>query len=174
MKGIAMNHFCKSILTGLAAGALTAVLHAGAFAAQSDKNPDDQGKPQHHMMDQDHEAKFREHFAKRTAELHDKLKLNANQEAAWKTYIAAITPPPRPPRPDHAEWKNLSAPERMERMLNHMKEAEGRMSNALAATKTFYATLTPEQQKIFNDNVGMGPMHRHHHDHDGNHGPNKQ
>ena len=167
-----MNKYCKSVLIGIFAASVTAAgMNTGAFAAQGDASgsASAQSAPQHHW-DKDRVAKMREHFAKRLAKLHDKLKLNADQETAWKTYMAAITPQPhaRPERPNRGDWQKLSAPERMEKMLNRMKEAENRLGNALAATKTFYATLTPEQQKIFNDNVGMGPMqrHGHHHDHD--------
>lgn len=91
------------------------------------------------------------YFEKRKAELHDKLKLNAGQEAAWQTYISKVTPMVPTNRPDPAEMQKLSAPERMEKMLGFMKEGENRMSTATAATKEFYAVLTPEQQKIFNE-----------------------
>ena len=58
------------------------------------------------------------------------------------------------------EWSNLTAPERMERRLEMMKGQRRKMTNHLAAVKTFYSVLTPEQQKIFNDNFGRGG-HRH-------------
>ena len=91
-------------------------------------------------------------------------KLTGTQEAAWKTYIAAATPPAPPARPDRAQWEKLSAPERMEKMMTMMKEREGHMATHLAAMKTFYATLSPLQQQIFNDNVGGG-MRGHGHGH---------
>lgn len=91
------------------------------------------------------------YFDKRKTELHDKLKLNANQETAWKTYISKVGPLMPTDRPDRAEMEKLSAPERMEKMLGFMKDRENRMSTATAATKEFYAVLTPEQQKIFNE-----------------------
>jgi protein CpxP len=62
-------------------------------------------------------------------------------------------------RPDRAEWEKLSAPERMEKQLALMKEREARMADRLAATKAFYAQLTPEQQKIFNENFMTGRRH---------------
>jgi hypothetical protein len=63
----------------------------------------------------------------------------------------------------------MSAPERMERMMTMMKEREGHMATHLAAMKTFYATLSPLQQQIFNDNVGRG-MRSHRHGHGRGHG----
>ena len=51
----------------------------------------------------------------------------------------------------------------------HDPAAAIRASRQMAeAAHHLWDALTPEQQKIFNDNVGMGPMgghHRHHHDH---------
>lgn len=93
-------------------------------------------------------------FEKRQAALHDKLKLNANQEAAWKTYLGKIGPVEPGQRPDRDAIAKLSAPERMEKMLGFMKERENRLASATAATKEFYAVLTPEQQKIFNEEAG--------------------
>ena len=91
------------------------------------------------------------YFEKRKNELHDKLKLNANQEPAWQAYISKVTPLMPTNRQDPAEMQKLSAPERMEKMLGFMKEGENRLATATAATKEFYAVLTPEQQKIFNE-----------------------
>ena len=109
-----------------------------------------------------HETARAELNARRQAVLHDKLKLTGSQEAAWKTYIAAATPPAPPARPERGAWEKMSAPERMEKMMSMMKEREGHMTTHLAAMKTFYATLSPLQQQIFNDNVGAGMGHRGH------------
>ena len=57
-------------------------------------------------------------------------------------------------RPDRAEMEKMAAPERMEKMLGMMKDREARMSSHLAALKTFYAILTPEQKKTFDANFG--------------------
>jgi Spy/CpxP family protein refolding chaperone len=61
-----------------------------------------------------------------------------------------------------------TAIERMERMLAHMKEEQTRMEARLAATKKFYARLTPEQRKVFDEELspssrpshGVGPGNR--------------
>lgn len=116
----------------------------------------------HHMMGEgagkgspeQREARMKEYFGKRSAALHDKLKLDAGQEQGWKNYLAAITPAQRPQRPDPAASATLSAPERMEQHLALMKTHEAALSKRLDATKAFYATLTPEQQKVFNENTG--------------------
>ena len=155
-----MKQLHASLLSGfIAAAALSTAAFAAAPASES-KGPD-HGAMQ--GMHQEHDgANYKERIAKRQAILHDKLKLTGNQEAAWKTYIAAATPLAPPARPDRAQWEKMSAPERMERMMTMMKEREAPMAAHLSAMKTFYATLSPLQQQIFNDNVGGGTRgHRH-------------
>ena len=109
---------------------------------------------------------MRERMAKHQAELHDKLKLSAAQESGWKTFVASMMPPAGMKHEDRGSFENISAPERMEKMQAMMKEHEAQMGTRLTALKTFYATLTPEQQKIFDANFGPG-HHRgdHHRDH---------
>lgn len=106
--------------------------------------------------------KMRERMEKRQAELREKLNLNANQDTAWKAYVARMRPADMPQRPSRAEMETLSVPERMEKRLAFMKQAEQRMTERLAATRDFYAVLSPEQQKIFNDEFKGHGRHRHH------------
>jgi protein CpxP len=159
-----MNRLHATMISSLfAAAAFSGAVHAAPPAP--DQGAPDRGAMQgkHHER---HGGDFKERAAARQAALHDKLKLTGNQEAAWKTYIAAATPPAPPARPDRAQWEKMSAPDRMERMMTMMKEREGNMASHLAAMKTFYATLSPLQQQIFNDNVGRGMgAHRHGHGH---------
>jgi protein CpxP len=153
-----MIKFRKHLLIGTAA----LVLGAGSFSAYADK-PGCDGKDGGRMSSRDHgkfEEKMTERMAKRHAELHDKLKLNATQEKAWTTFSDRMKPGARPARPDQAELAKLSAPERMERMLARMQEREKKMADRITATKDFYAVLTPEQQKTFNDQFGPGHGHR--------------
>jgi len=94
--------------------------------------------------------------------LHDKLKLNAEQEVAWKAFIASAPKPAAGMKMNRAEMMKLPAPERMEKMIGFMKEREARMTARLVELKKFYAVLTPEQQKIF-DAESMpqhGRMHK--------------
>jgi Spy/CpxP family protein refolding chaperone len=155
-----MIKFRKHLLIGAAALALG----AGSFSAYADK-PGSDGMDGGRMSSRDHAKsgeQMRERMAKHQAELHDKLKLNASQEQAWGRFADRMKPGARPARPDRAELAKLSAPERMERMLARMQEGEKRMADRLAATKEFYAVLTPEQQKVFNDQFGPGHAHRPH------------
>lgn len=152
-----MTKFRKSILAGMIVLGLGAA-SAAAYADRGDCGPMGMGPAAFGERGKSPE-RMKEHFEKRKAALHDKLKLNASQEAAWQTYIGKLGPMEPPKRPDRAEIDKLSAPERMDKMLASMKEGEKRLVDASAATKEFYAVLTPEQQKIFNEEFGRGFGH---------------
>jgi protein CpxP len=152
-----MNRFKKNVLIGMTVLGigLGGSMGSAAFAAPEGQAPvtGTQDSParmhKHHKHDP---AKFKERMEKRQAELHDKLALTANQEAAWKTFTASMAPAAdHAKRPDRAEWDKLSAPERMEKMLDRSKQRQDAMATRLQAVKKFYAQLTPEQQKVFND-----------------------
>lgn len=106
-------------------------------------------------------------MAERQAALHDALKLNTTQEPAWKTYVTATTTDwTNKQHGNRADMEKLSAPERMEKNLTMTKDREARMASHLTALKTFYATLTPTQQKVFNEQTRHGGK-RHHGEHAG-------
>jgi protein CpxP len=157
-----MNKFRKSLLIGATALSVgSSAFIANAQTAPAEQNHGDRATGEHHRHGgAKSPEQMKEKMARRQAELRDKLNLNASQQSAWNLFAAAITPSGDWKRPDRAEWKNLSAPERLEKQLAMLKEREARMTSVLAATKTFYATLTPEQQKIFNENF-MVRGHRH-------------
>lgn len=98
---------------------------------------------------------------RRQAALHDKLKLSASQEKAWQAFVAKGKElRPKKKRPDSLEFAGLTAPQRMEKMLDRMHEREQNMTRMLGALKTFYAVLTPQQQKIFDDSMPCPGEHR--------------
>jgi Spy/CpxP family protein refolding chaperone len=100
-------------------------------------------------------AKMEAFMAKRAAELKAKLKITATQESAWATFTTAMKPPAHMAdnRPDRAEMDKLTTPERIDKMkvirAQHMAERNAAMEKREEAVKTFYASLSPEQQKIF-------------------------
>lgn len=106
------------------------------------------GRHAHAASMEEHQAKFAEQMAKRQAALHDALKLTPAQEPAWTAFVSATAPTPHAPV-DRAALANLSAPERMEKMIAMQKERSAKMEAHLAALKTFYAQLTPEQKGLF-------------------------
>jgi hypothetical protein len=132
-------------------------------------------KAQHKRMDPAQRMeRMKEHRAKRMAALKDKLKLTAAQEGAWSTYTTANQPPAgaRPKRMERAEFAKLTTPERLERMQTRQAERSAMFAKRADATKTFYAALTPEQQKTFDAETvhAGGHGHRFHRGQDGHGG----
>ncbi len=142
-----MNRSVKMLMAGVAIAALS----AGAYARGGDCEGYGYGMHGGRMgMDPERMEKMHE---KNMAALHDELKLTAKQEAAWKKYAATKPIMDKTTRLDPDEMAKLNAPQRMEKALEHMRAVEGRMTEHLAALKEFYAVLTPEQQKAFDDHM---------------------
>ena len=125
----------------------------------------------HKPHDGKHFERMQERRTKHLAELKTKLKLNASQEGAWTTFTAATQPPARPAQGANraaarAEFEKLTTPQRLERMQARQAERSARFAQRAEATKTFYAVLTPEQQKTF-DAESMRRGHRGDHGHRG-------
>lgn len=115
-------------------------------------------------------VKMQERMDQRAKRMHDALKITPAQEGAWQAYIAALkSNMPQRGQFDRAAFKEMPAPERMEKRIEMARNHITRMENNLAATKTFYAQLTPEQQKLFDEKAGRfghrghGRMMRHQH-----------
>lgn len=105
-----------------------------------------------HAWSAEHEHDGAARFDKHMGKLHDDLKLTSAQEAAWTEFSNKM----KPVKMDKAgmeshqqDWKNMNTPDRLDKMLDNMKSRETKMSEHAAAVRTFYAALTPDQQKIF-------------------------
>jgi periplasmic protein CpxP/Spy len=124
-----------------------------------------QGMGQHHGMDPQKHTQRMEQMQKRHAEhqteLKSALKITASQEAAWNAYVAgtAPNPPAGAPGMTKEDWSKLTTPQRLEKMQAFRAERDAVMSKRIDAVKTFYAALTPEQQKVF-DTQAHGGFHR--------------
>ena len=114
------------------------------------------------------------HRAKQQAELKAKLALTPAQESAWSSFTAASQPPARTantPRPDRAELAKLTTPERLDRMQARHAERSAMLAKRADATRSFYAVLTPAQQKTFDAESALrGHRHGGHRGHRGHHG----
>lgn len=175
-----MNTFRKSLLIGLTVigmGAASVGVQAQEAAAQVTA----QAAAQHSRPTPEQRAgKMAERMARHQAKLHDKLKITAAQEPAWNAFLAAgkAQQGQQGQRPQRGEFARLSAPERLEKWIAMSKQRIGMQESRLASLKTFYAVLTPEQQKTFNDSVPGGHRGGHGHrgwgghggDHGGQHG----
>lgn len=171
-----MNRFKKNVLIGMTVLGigLGGGIGSAAFAAPDAQAPgsgQQDGQRHMHKRHKHNPAEFKERMEKRQAELHTKLKLTPNQEAAWKSFTASMAPAGHGKRPDRAEMEKLTAPERMEKMLERSTQRQDAMASRLEAVKKFYAQLTPEQQKVFNDEFAKPHRFgRHgHHGHRGHH-----
>ena len=105
--------------------------------------------------------------AEHQAKLLAALKLDRSQQPAWDAFVASMTPPKRgdgqrAARPDRAAMAGLSAPQRMERHIAMQKQRTARMEARLAALNSFYAVLTPEQRKVFDEQSQHRRGGRHH------------
>ncbi|HRL54141.1 Spy/CpxP family protein refolding chaperone [Acidovorax temperans] len=116
--------------------------------------------------------RYQERMAQRQAALKEKLKLTAAQESAWTQFTAAMQPGERPARPDFKELDKLTTPERIDRMRELRARHTAQADKRDEAVKTFYAALSPEQQKTFDAEFHrQGPgKHRGGRDHGGMHG----
>jgi len=108
--------------------------------------------PMHGRMMERMKARQGQHLS----QLKAKLQLKAEQEPAWSAFAGAMSPPERPPaRPDWAEVMRLNTPERIDRMkaLHQQRHTEmtAMMERRGEAAKTFYAQLSAEQKKVFDD-----------------------
>ena len=141
---------------GLAASAQTAPPAAGAATATT------AAREGHDRFDP---AKMQERIAKRMAALKQKLRLSGVQEGSWSAYVAALQST-RMQRPDRAEFAKLSTPERIDRMRALRTARMAEMDKRGDATKTFYAALSADQKKVFDDETarrGHHGMGGHHH-----------
>ncbi|MDP2417011.1 MAG: Spy/CpxP family protein refolding chaperone [Hydrogenophaga sp.] len=103
---------------------------------------------------------MQKYHAERQAQLKTELKLTADQEPAWNAFVARTAHEPRAMKAGAREdWSKLTTPERLDKMQALKAERDAQMTQRIDATKSFYAALTPEQQKVF-DTQAHGGMQR--------------
>lgn len=139
-----MNSIRKNILIGLA------VLSIGgtSLAVQAQEG---RAAGAAVTKEQKH-AQWSERAAARQQKLREQLKLTPSQDAAFASYMAARKPQRQGQKVEREAWKTMSTPARMELRLERARGRLAAMENQVAATKAFYAVLTPEQQKVFDEN----------------------
>lgn len=143
----------RNLITSLLLAAGVATLATPAMAHRGDCSSMGMGSMGPMGMgdwEQFHEQRT-ERMQQRQKQLHDALKLTPDQEGAWKKFTESMQPPARPERGEPGEWAKLTTPERADKMLEWSKKRQDRMTEHVAALKSFYGVLTPEQQKTFDD-----------------------
>ena len=119
--------------------------------------------------DEDHEGwkvKHAQMVEEKMHQLHERLKLNPQQEKSWLMFSEQVKN-----EDHHKEWDrqkigSLSTPERLDLMMSHMKKRQERMESHIKAVKTFYAQLTAEQKKSFDESFREFD-HKWHHEKEG-------
>ena len=94
-------------------------------------------------------AQMQERMAQHMAAFKEKLQLSPAQEPAWETFTAAMQPGERQARLDRQGMEQLTTPERIDRMRAMRIQRAAEADRRGEVVKTFYATLTPAQQKTF-------------------------
>lgn len=154
MKEVPMKPVFKPLLIA----GLLASLGFGAIAQSAGQTTPMPHGPIQHRMDP---SKMKEMVAKRQADLKARLTLSAGQEAAWNEFVTAMQPPAdggmRMGRENRQkmreEMQALTTPQRIDRMTEMKAQRDAAMAKRGDATKAFYAALTPEQQKVFDDST---------------------
>jgi len=150
-----MNISKKSVVTLLTAA--TFALGAGVASAGGHQKGgwggcDGYGHPGMYERNLKQED-FKERMAARHERLKKALKLDAKQEADWKTFtdqMAALAQE-QSKKFDPDQFLGLSTPEKMEKRLELSRQAQDAMAKRLTVVKTFYNSLTAEQKKKFDD-----------------------
>jgi protein CpxP len=118
----------------------------------------------------DRQKLFEEMQHRREQRLHDLLQIKPDQETAFHTFTTSLEQarPQRGARQGgrgqrgpgrggaQAERAALTTPERLDRQVQRLAEAQQRLQKEAAAVKTFYAVLTPDQRKAFDAAGGVG------------------
>ncbi len=118
-----------------------------------------------HSWSNEHKNEGGARFDKHMAALHDALKLTSDQDAAWAQFIDKMKPVEMD-KPRHQDWKDMSTPDRLDRMLDNMKSHEKQMAGHAEAIRAFYGALTPDQQKVFDKKYQAHHQRHDRHSHD--------
>lgn len=150
-----------------AAAVLCLGLTAAASTAGAQDRPAGPGEAPRGDRAAERQKMFETVRRQREQRLHDLLQIRSDQDGAFRAYLAALESqhkpgergPGREGRP--GEQKQLTTPERLDRMAARMAERQQRFQQTAAATKTFYAALNPDQRKAFDAMPRMGGEGRH-------------
>ncbi len=99
---------------------------------------------------------MQQRHAEHQAQLKAALQLSAAQEPAWNAFVARTAHSPRAKPAAREDNAALTTPERLDNMLAQKAERDAQMAQHVEATKSFYATLTPEQKKVFDAQAHTG------------------
>jgi len=124
-------------------------LLAGAALAQPAPPP----PPEHPMGDAHGWRAHKPDPARMAAHLRAALQLRPDQDGALQAFVASMQPPAGEAH-DHMKGEHegmvaRSTPDKLDHMIARAREHLARLEQHAAATRTFYAALSPSQQKAF-------------------------
>lgn len=162
-----MKSLKKTMLLGVVVLAFCTT--AGVYALQSTEKATNAKTAMDRtaMMEKMHQH-MQARMEKHRTQLHDKLQLSAAQEPAWKTFtdsvMSSMSGMHHAPRTeqDKKAMETMTTPAHMEKMLARAKARVEQMQKNLDALNTFYAVLSPEQQKIFDQEHNAMRKSMHH------------
>ncbi len=164
-KWSASTAFKPLLLAALMAGTAFSALAqtpppAGPMGGPGGPGGEQRGMMRHGPMDP---AKMQAMMAHRQAALKEKLKITGAQEGAWTAFTSTMQPSAdmhKRRMEMRAEMDKLTTPERIDKMRALRSQRDAEMDKRANATKTFYAALSPEQQKVFDaQRMRGGPGH---------------
>lgn len=142
-----------AIAQGSTAPAATQAAPATAHAAENPR----MGRMHRHGQ---HHESMQAHRAERLERLRADLKLTPEQEPAWLAFVARTTPKAQErSATDRTEGSQLNTLQRLERMEARHEAHSAAMKQRIDATRSFYAALSDDQKKVF-DEQAMGGMMR--------------
>jgi hypothetical protein len=151
-----MKTFQKTLLTGLAALSMG----AAAMGAQAQTQAPQTSAQHQHLSKEQRQAKMADMMAKREAKLHADLGITPAQEGAWTAFVASMKPAAGAQHMDRAAWASLSAPARLQKMIDLQKQRTAMMEQRLTALNTFYSVLSAQQKQIFDTETAQMQQHR--------------
>jgi hypothetical protein len=140
----------KSKRFGVALAAVFAATLASsaAIAGQHDHHDCDGPGAYERGSDKRMTDRMNKHRTEQMAKLYAALKLKPEQESAWKQFQAAHQPPVGAPQPPAAA---KDTPSRLDQMLARHEQQTKQLQAHVQAEKDFYATLSVDQKKAFDD-----------------------
>lgn len=99
---------------------------------------------------------------KRLAKLKTALQITPEQEGAWSQFSGSVREQMQQMRATHEQRSQMpaTAPERIDRQIERMKQGVARFEAIGQSAKQLYAALTPEQQKIADQKLLRWQGHR--------------
>lgn len=151
-----MKTFRTTLLSTLAAlslGAAAVGAHAQTQAPQTNATHP-------HLSKAQRQAKRAQMMAQREAKLHSDLGITSAQESAWAAFVTSMQPAANAQHMDRSAWTGLTAPQRMQKMIDLQTQRTAAMQQRLTALNTFYSVLTPQQKQIFDTETAQMHQHR--------------